>query len=233
MKRHQDRWLVLPDLQLPFEHVEALRFAKAVQREFHIPASNILNVGDEADQYHGTLYPKDPDALLTARQELKITRDKVRIWGNAFPEMRLAVSNHGLRWVKKAAAADIPSELLRCYRELIGAPEGWKWKEQWIIKGRHPFLMFHGMGYSGAGAYRLAPVDKGISTVFGHLHANAGIAKIETAEKSLWGMNVGCLIDNDAFAFKYGKHNRHKPWLGCGVIIDGGLTPLLLPLERF
>jgi len=37
----------------------------------------------------------------------------------------------------------------------------------------------------------------------------------------VWGMAVGCGIDNKSMAFAYGKHFLKKPILGCGVVILG------------
>lgn len=227
------RYLVISDLQIPFQAPDSLKFCKAVQRDFRIPPANVLCVGDELDQYWGGLWDKDPDALHTPNSELYESRRVLHAWYRAFPEMRLAVSNHGLRWAKKAFKAGIPSQMLRSYQELIGAPKGWRWQHQWLVKERRPFLLIHGMGYGGMNAFRQAPLDQGVSTVFGHLHANAGIAHIVTGNQALWGMNVGCLIDVEAYAFNYGKDSRFKPWRGVGVVVDGGLTPILVPYERF
>lgn len=228
-----DRYLFISDLQIPFEAEHALKFCKSIQREFGIPPENIYNVGDELDLYHGSLHKKDPDADLTPGQELLLSRKKLREWYRAFPQMKLAVSNHGLRWLRKAFEADIPGEVIRCYRDLIGAPKGWVWKERWLIQAqRAPIVMIHGMGYSGQQGHRNAALDEGMNTVIGHLHSNAGISYINTNVRSIWGMNTGCLINTEAFAFKYGKYARNKPVLKVGVVIDGGLTPILLPYER-
>lgn len=229
-----ERYLVISDLQIPFEAEHALAFCKAVQKEYGIPSENILNVGDEVDSYHGGRWPKDPDVPMTARAELQIVRQRLKPWYAAFPKMRLAVSNHGIRWLKKATAAEIPSELLRSHKEILGAPSGWQWKDTWTIKGsRSHFKMLHGLGYGGMYAYRTAAMDQGTNVIFGHLHANAGIAHIVTESKRCWGCNVGSLIDVDSFAFQYGKYNRFKPWLGVGVVLNGGTTPILVPYDGF
>lgn len=190
------------------------------------------NVGDEADQYFASKYPKDPDAPLSPSTEILETRGHIREWAAAFPFMKLCISNHGLRWTRRAFDAGIPSEALRPYKELLGAPDGWKWKEVWKFTGwKHHWMMMHGMGYSGVNGHRNAAIDNGMSTVIGHLHANAGIAHIATATQRIWGFNVGCLIDVGAYAFHYGKECRNKPILGVGVILDGGSTPIFIPFE--
>lgn len=224
-----DRFLFISDLQIPFEAPFALRFCRAVQKEWRIPKENVYCVGDELDQYFGSMFDKDPDALHTPNSEIHESAARLRDWYGAFPLMKLAVSNHGIRWAKKAAKAGIPSQLLRSYRDIICAPDGWQWRDHWDINSKHPITMIHGLGYGGQMAYRTAPLDFGRSVVFGHLHSGAGIAKVNTAKQQLWGMNVGCLIDTGAYAFHYGKDARWKPWLGVGVVTNSGKMPILVP----
>lgn len=228
------RALFISDTQIPFEAAGALPFIKAVQREFNIPKDAIYHVGDEVDFYYAGMWDKDPDALHTANSELKETRDKLKQWFKAFPQLKLATSNHGLRWNRKANKAGIPNQIVRTHQDILGSPSGWIWKDAWHIKmARAPVYMFHGCGYGGTYAYRQAAIDKGMNVIFGHLHANAGIAHVVTDNKERWGCNVGCLVDDKAYAFKYGRDFKFKPWIGVGVVIDGGLTPLLIPYERF
>lgn len=218
-------FLVISDLQIPFEHSSALRDAIRIKKYFNIPDSNVLCVGDEVDQYFGSLYKKDINANLTATQEINECKKIVREWGKAFPRMKLATSNHGLRWAKKATDAEIPSQLLISYRDMIGAPKGWVWKDEWIFDTKHPFRMIHGMGYSGKDGARNALIDSGISTVMGHLHSHACVGEVN----GKWFFNVGCYIDVEAFAFAYGKYSRHKPCLGHGVILNDGSLPIRIP----
>lgn len=225
------RWLVISDLQIPFEAEHALTFCKMVVKDFKIAKENILCVGDEVDQYFGSLYQKSVDGSYTATSEIEESKKRLKAWYREFPEMRLANSNHGQRWAKKAVQAEIPSQMLKAYQEVLEAPAGWRWADAWNIKARKPFKMIHGLGYGGMYAFRHAPMDQGMSIVFGHLHANAGISHIVTASQKIFGMNVGCLIDPTAYAFHYGKENRFKPWLGCGVIVDDGALPMLIPYE--
>jgi hypothetical protein len=240
------RWLVLSDLQLPFEAARALPFVKAVAKEFGIDIKSqnpqrdggVLCVGDETDHYFGSMYDHDPDALHTPVGELKLARRKVKAWGEAFPYMLVADSNHGKRWARKASKAQIPREFMRSYQEVHKMPAGWKFADEWLIKARDPFLLFHGCGYSSMYAYRHIAMDKGISTVFGHLHSSAGIAHVvtgqtEASRRTRWGMNVGCLIDPKAYVFSYGNDSKFKPWLGVGVVLDGGRMPVLVPYEAF
>lgn len=228
------RYLFISDLQIPFEAEGALAFCKAVAKDFGVDPDNIYCVGDEVDQYFGSLYKKDIDGSHTANQEIAETKTRLRGWFRAFPDLKIATSNHGQRWARKAFEAEIPAQMMKSYQEVLGAPEGWRWRDFWDIKAdKREIRMIHGVGYGGMYAFRHAALDQGKCVVFGHLHANAGISHIVTSSQKIYGMNTGCLIDVQAYAFNYGKDNRFKPWLGLGVIVDGGLTPILVPYERF
>lgn len=228
-----DRYLFVSDLQLPYAQPNALKFCKAVQREFQIPSENVYCVGDEVDLYWGSLHKKDPEASYTPNQELETARRQLREWYRHFPEMKLAISNHGLRYLRKANDAEIPSQVLKTYEEILQAPKGWRWKEQWIIKGtRARMNMIHGMGYSGANGHKNAAIDYSMNTIIGHLHSHAGINYLHTAGRKIWAMNTGSLIDPKQFAFAYSRYNRNAAVLSVGVVLDGGLTPILLPFER-
>jgi hypothetical protein len=113
---------------------------------------------------------------------------------------------------------------MRTYQEVINAPKGWVWQDEWIIKAKYPFRVVHGMGYSGANGARNAAIDAKMSTAIGHLHSHAGVSYIQTQghNQTIWGMNTGCLIDPDSFAFHYGKYSRNKPILSLGVVLDDG-----------
>lgn len=227
----KDRYLVISDLQIPFQAAKALSFVKSVAKEFNIDKQNILCVGDEVDSYFGSMYAKSPNISYSASQEIKDTKDEIRRWADAFPIMRLCTSNHGQRWVKKLEACEIPSQLIRPYREIIGAPRTWQYRDEWVIRTKHPFRMIHGCGYGGANGAKNAVIDSKISTVIGHLHSHAGISYVHTmgSNGTLWGFNTGCLVSVDSFAFNYGLFNRHKPILGIGVILDDGLRPVFIP----
>ncbi len=223
--------MVISDLQFPFEHEKALSFCAYIKKHYGIPDENILNVGDEVDNLHGGLYPKDPNGHHTPKGELKAAKESIRRWAEVFPQMYVCISNHGNRWIKKAAACEIPEELMRAYQDVLEIPVSWKYAYKWTIPTKHPFQILHGMELSGKTPYRQAADLFNISTAFGHLHSSAGIAHVETLDKKVWAMNTGCLIDRDAYAFKYAKGHRYMANLGVGLVFNEGSTPFWLPLD--
>lgn len=225
-----ENFLFISDLQIPFENSKALEFCLYLRKYFKIPDERIYCVGDEVDQLLGSLYKKNPNWRISAVEEIELTIDRLQAWYKAFPHMKLAISNHGVRWRKKAIEGEIPDLLLKRWSEVVKAPRTWIWQDQWTIKTqKKPIVMVHGCGYSGPFGHRQAAIDQGANTIIGHLHAGAGVNFINTSNMSIWGMNVGSLISPSAIAFEYGKHSRFKPVLGTGIVVDSN-TPLIIPL---
>lgn len=135
-----------------------------------------------------------------------------------FPKVDVCISNHTSRPYKAAYRSGIADRYLKDYREWLAAPDGWQWKERYIIDN---VLYFHGDGYSGEKGHINAARDAHISTVIGHLHGHAGVHYITGAVDRIFALNVGCLIDVDAYGFRYGKYSRVKPSLGCGIVVEG------------
>lgn len=226
-----DNYLLISDTQIPYEAKHALKFCKYLQKHFKVPKENVIHVGDETDQFHASNFPKGADYPHTPGEELQLAVDRLKEWYRAFPIMRLAISNHGIRWAKRASDASIPSQLLKSYKEVIQAPKAWQWFDEILVKTKHPFRVIHGMGYSGALGHRQAAIDAGISTAIGHLHSFAGVTRVTTATKSIWAMNTGSLIDQDAYAFQYAKYGRLKATLGASVVLNQGSTPVWIPYD--
>ena len=218
--------LVIPDTQCPFEHQDFLPFVRWVaQRE--VP-DIVVHLGDEVDHHALSNFDADPDGF-SAGHELKEAVRKLKQWYRAFPEVYVCISNHGTRPYKRAFRAGIPSAFLRSYSETLEAPSGWKWSERWEFDN---VLYEHGEGCSGQlGAIRAAQANMQ-STVIGHLHAHAGILYLSNGRKQIFGFNVGCGIDKDAYAFAYGRIAKAKPVLGCGIVDRGVPRFIPMPLDE-
>lgn len=239
MGENKDRYLFISDLQIPFEAERALDFCAYVKRHYRIPSENVFCVGDEVDQAGASMHgPKDPNGYSPG-DEFEISKKKLKPWFKKFPEMKIAVSNHGQRWARKASHAELPSQMLRYYHEALEFPEGWQLKYKWEIKAKNKLMtMVHGMGYSGVNGHRNAAIDFGTCAIIGHLHSNAAISYIYTGEdgsgdpiQKLWAMNVGSLIDRQSYAFKYARASRMKAVNAVGIVLDGGNLPILLPYD--
>jgi hypothetical protein len=218
------RILVIPDLQVPFQHAYALTFLKRVRDSFKPDV--VVCVGDEADAAALSKYPKDPDGQ-SAGDELKRARRALKPYYEEFPNVKVCNSNHQQRLYKRAYEAGIPRSLIVGYGEYLAAPRGWEWRDYWIVDG---VRFEHGDRAGGAQAGTKLIDANHRSTCFGHHHATAGLGYIRKEAKTLFWMNVGCLIDEHSYAMSYAKMNRTAPILSCGVVDDG--VPSLIPMIK-
>jgi len=214
--------LIIGDYHAPFEHLDALEFLRAVNN--YLRPGRIICVGDEADVHSISEHPVDPDGYSPGH-ELEAAIESLRKLAEIFPVMEIAHSNHTARPFKRAFKSGLPSRFLRSYRELLDAPEGWTWHQQ-IDAG--DFLVEHGESYGGAmGALNTAKANMK-STAIGHSHSHAGVLYFNT----IWGMNVGCLVDDKQYAFAYGKNFKQKPHIGVGYVERGVPHYLPMPMDR-
>lgn len=216
--------LVIPDLQIPFQHSYSLTFLKQV-RDWFKP-DQVVCVGDEADACALSNYPKDPDGM-SAGDELRKTRRAFKPFFKEFPNVKVCNSNHQQRLYKRAFEAGIPRELIVGYGTYLNAPKGWKWEDHWAIDA---VRYEHGDRASGATAGTKLIDANHRSTVYGHHHSDAGLGFVRKDNKTLFWMNVGCLIDETSYAMSYTRMHRTKPILSCGVVEDG--VPRLIPMIK-
>lgn len=208
------RVLIIADTQNPFNHSDYLEFLIETKRKYRTDI--VVHVGDEIDHHALGDYDTDPDGY-SAGHELQKAIDSLKPYYKAFPEVYLCESNHRARILKKAFKSGIPVRYMKEFKEVIEAPSAWHWKYEWEIDH---VKYIHGMGYSGSQGAINAAKDFHKNCVIGHLHSDAGILFFNNGFKTIWGMNVGSGINQDAYAFNYAKDSRKKAIVSCGVVID-------------
>jgi len=214
--------LVIPDIQVPFMHNDAVKFLAAVKKKYS--PNLIVQIGDLADQHHFSKYNNSTkgDGAL---KEIKSAIEQLRPIAKLFPKMFICWGNHDLRIYQKAASVGIDESLLKSYEEILHMPKGWKLSDKWEFDG---VIFEHGIGRSGSQGAIKAAMANMQSTVIGHLHSNAGILYYGNKKSFIYGFNVGALIDDRKYAFEYGRFTTGKSILGCGII-DNGL-PIFIPM---
>ncbi len=221
----QTNVLCVSDLQIPFEHRDALPFVKHVDKLFFPDGKReVVNLGDEVDQHTLGRWPSSPNGKSGA-DELEEAKIRLSYWFEAFPRTKVCTSNHTYRAWKKAYLSGIPTQFMRDVGEVYGAPPGWLWSERWMIDD---VLFEHGEFVSGKQAALQAAEQNRTKTVIGHQHSFGGVTYSATFNGTIWGLNTGCLIDAEQYAFDYGKGLRKKSTLGMGVIVRG--IPHFVPM---
>lgn len=207
--------LVIPDTHLPFEHPEALKFCREIQEKYN--CGTVIHIGDIIDNYAISRYDKDPSSMAIS-SEYEATLKKLKAWYKTFPTVKVCIGNHDARIFRKVALAGLPITWLKNLKDILESPAGWEFE----FTHEHLGVIYtHGTNYSGDMAAMNIARDNRQSTVIGHIHTSAGVRYIASRNNTIFGMAVGCLVDDNSYAFAYGKENARKSILSCGVVLNG------------
>lgn len=212
--------LIIPDLQAPFHHPDALHFLEAVIHRFK--PQEIVSGGDELDLYALNDYGRDPDhdnpegefaqACEFMQKFFKLCPDGVGLKSNHV---------HG-RMERKRQNARILSHWLKPFEEIINAPKGWKWVDEYVTQNT---LMRHGHN-DGKSAkanlekinkYRMFSDEKPLNMLCCHHHTELWTQDVQMGQHIVQFGFCGSLIDRTAPAFRY---TNKPPALGCKIIRD-------------
>lgn len=217
------RILIVSDLHAPYEHPDTVAFLRAIKNKYK-PTRVILS-GDEADFHAISFHDHDPDLDSPSKELEKAIKALKPIYA-LFPVAEVLESNHGSLVLRKAMANGLPRSYIRAPGDILRAPKGWTWHFDITLKLPTGFdCYFHHS--KGANAKKNSQA-MGSSFVMGHHHETMDISYWGNPNALLFGMTVGCLVDDTALAMAYNKNNLKRPVVGCGVIIDG--IPHLIPM---
>jgi len=215
--------LVIGDTHIPFEHKGYLDFCLRARDTYKCDV--VIHIGDEVDNHAISYHETDPDGW-GAGYEMDASIRKLNAWYKEFPDVSLLVGNHSALPFRKAYSYGLPRRMMKAYREMWEAPDGWKWYQSMTKDG---VWYQHGDRGGKTPALNVA-IEMGRSVVLGHNHTAAGVWWHRTHTSQIFGMNVGCGIDQYSYAMGYAKMATKRPILGCGVVMDGGLNALFIPM---
>ena len=220
-----ERIFVISDMHIPYHHQDLLDFFKAIKKKYN--PDRIICMGDELDNHAMSYHESDPDTY-SAGHELERARITIKEIEKLFPVMDIVDSNHGSLYYRKAKSHGIPKEALVPYNELLGVGNGWKWHFDLTLQmsDGHSVYFHHGK----VGDALTLSQRSGMSAVQGHFHSRYKVDYWSNTNGLYWGMQVGCMIDDNALAFSYNKNTTDRPIIGCGIILNG--SPKLLPLIK-
>lgn len=225
MASKKNNVLIVPDLHLPATHKHALDFCVDIYNKYK--CNKVVFIGDIVDHHAISKHAKNPNCP-SAADEYERTWIDLRQWSDTFPEAIVTIGNHDHRPTRMAAEVNIPEFYLKSFSEVWDTP-GWEWVYDVVID---KVYYFHGSGGGKVPALNKA-VSMGMSCVMGHTHSVAGVHWGAGPLARWFGMDVGCLIDREAFQFSYGKHCIRKPFLSCGVVTDGVPYHEVMKLEEY
>jgi predicted phosphodiesterase len=212
------RVLVIGDLHEPFCLDGYLDHCLKTYYDYN--CDTVIFIGDVIDNHASSYHETDPDGH-SAGQELKLAIHNIKKWYKAFPKAYVTIGNHDRLIMRKAMTSGLSKMWIRDYAEVLGVI-GWKFLESIEID---EVLYIHGEG----GTARNRARRDLQSVVQGHLHTQCYVEWIVGAKFKIFGMQVGCGVDNKAYAMAYGK-NYAKPAIACGVI-ENGITATNVMME--
>lgn len=219
------RILFISDMHIPYHNKRTLNFLQEMKDKYK--PTRIVCLGDEVDNHALSFHDSDPD-LFSAGHELSKALPIVAELKAMFPIMDLIDSNHGSLAYRRAKAHGIPRHYIKAYNAVLEVDSGWTWHDDLVIDLPDGQLVYVHHGKT-AEAIKTAQLY-GMSHVSGHYHEKFGVSYFSTPGKLLWGMNSGCLIDNNSLAFAYNRINPKRPIIGTSLIIDGVPVLEAMPL---
>jgi hypothetical protein len=217
------RILTISDLHTPYHHPDVLPFLAEVKSKYK--PDHVVIGGDEADHHAMSYHESDPD-LPSAGAELKNARKALQGIHKLYPRADVLDSNHGSLYYRKAKTHGIPRAAMVPYQTLLGLGYGWTWHMDLTLRmSNGQDVYFH---HARAGNVTSLSKNMGMCAVQFHHHSTFKIEYWANPNGLYWGMQAGCLIDDDALAFAYNKNTMGRPIIGTGIIIDG--QPHLLPM---
>lgn len=207
---------IIGDTHIPYELDGYMEFCKDTFELWDV--DTVVHIGDLVDHHALSFHESEP-TLKHANGEMEDARDHLQPWYDTFPELTLINGNHDLIPARQLTKIGMDAEVwMRPLAEVYNFPSGWETVNNVEIDG---VLYHHGYTANGVNGFRNDAKARMVSTVSGHCHGNAGISATASHHRLVWGMAVGCGVDNTTMAMAYGKDFKNKPVISCGIVIDG------------
>ena len=208
------RVLVIPDTHYPFAKKGHIDFLEGIYNKYG--CNEVVHLGDEIDFHFSSRHETDPDGM-SAKHELEAAIESIKELAEAFPRMKVCYGNHSQIPKRQAYSAGLSTHLIKDMKDVyldFGAKvEEWEFADHFIIDG---VKYCHGVGRQA----KARMLQDGCSIVQGHFHARSSIEYLANDYQLNFAMQLGALVEDDEYAFNYGKHfaKSHK---NCGVVVEG------------
>jgi len=211
--------LIIGDLHAPFNLPDYLRFCYEQQKKYK--CGKVVFIGDIIDNHFSSFHDTDPDGL-SAGDELDFAINEIQKYYKVFPDAIVIIGNHDRLVYRKAFSGGVSKRWIKEYKDVLKVPN-WNFVESLDLFNVN---INHGEG----GTARTKMKKELQSQIQGHLHSDFYIEYIVGKNFRIFGMQVGCGVNNKSYAMAYGK-NFKKPAIGCGVLLNQGTLPIIIPMK--
>ena len=219
-----DNVLIIGDTHIPFEREGYLEHCRQVQERFN--CGTVIHIGDVIDNHYSSYHEANPDGQ-GAGDELSVAINKLQDWYFTFPEVKVCLGNHDQIIQRKAFSSGLSKRWIKGLAEVLQTPN-WEYDIEHQI---NDVIYTHGTGTSGDKAAYARALNRRRSIVSGHLHTAAGITWNVSEVDRIFAMQVGCGIDDSQYSFDYAKAFSKKSIISCGVVLNGGKLPIIIPMD--
>lgn len=214
-----DNVLIIGDLHAPFNLPNYLEFCLNQQRKYK--CGKVIFIGDIIDNHFSSYHESDPDGM-SAGDELDKAINEIQKYYKVFPNATVIIGNHDRLVYRKAFTGGVSKRWIKEYKDVLRVPN-WEFVENLELFNIN---INHGEG----GTARTKMKKELQSQIQGHLHSDFYVEYIVGKKFIIFGMQVGCGINNKSYAMAYGK-NFKKPAIGCGVLLNKGTLPIVIPMK--
>jgi hypothetical protein len=214
-----DNVLIIGDLHAPFTLPKYLEFCKEQQKKYN--CGRVIFIGDIIDNHYSSYHESDPDGM-SAGDELDKAIQDIQAYYDAFPTATVIIGNHDRLVYRKAFSGGVSKRWVKEYKDVLKVPN-WDFVESIEI--------FNVNINHGEGGTARSKMKKDLqSQIQGHLHSDFYLEYIVGKNFRIFGMQVGCGVDHHSYAMAYGR-NFKKPAIGCGVLLNKGTLPIIIPMK--
>ena len=207
--KNENRVLVIGDLHEPFCLDGYFDFCKQTYENYN--CNKVVFIGDVVDNHYSSYHETSADGMGGA-DELEFAIKRLKKWHKTFPNAVVTLGNHDIIISRKAQTSNLPSKWIKDYKDVLETPS-WSYTHRYELDN---VQYIHGIGSKA----HIRSVKDMQSVVQGHHHTDCYVQWKVGANNKVFGMQVGCGIDKNAYAMAYGKWFP-KPAIGCGVVIGG------------
>ena len=218
----ENRVLVIGDTHLPYEKEGYLEFCKEQYDKYK--CNQVIHIGDLIDSHASSRHPSVPEAYGPG-DELDYAIDKLKNWYKVFPEMKVCIGNHDAIANRQASSVMVSRKWLKDYNQVLEVPN-WEFEESFEIDDT---LYIHGTGTTGMSAAYKRALNLGMNVVIGHLHTESSIIYHKLPKKPVFGMIVGCGVDEESYGMNYAKNFPKKSITSCGIVLNGEPILRIMP----
>jgi len=220
LPKGEKRILIIGDLHAPFTRPDYLDFCKGVRDKYK--CNHTVFIGDVIDNHYSSFCDTDPDGM-SAGDELAGAIAKLRKWHDEFPNSDVTLGNHDIRIFKQIFRAGVSKRWMGRFADVLETPT-WNYTDK--VEYNEVIYTHGGRGGAINGAFNRAS-KRGKSVVQGHHHTASYIRYFVTDSARIFGLQVGCGIDEETYAAQYAKDMMSRFVISCAVVLDNGNLPIL------